>query len=305
MKRIIAAVLSLVMAISMAACSESAMSGVDSSAADSSSVADSSSSADSSSGTETTTTTMTTTTTTTTTTGETTSSTAAKGRDTTTTKDTAPPPASVGLDLNTVAKQTFGAKQVTYTGDPQKAFASSASADAGTFQLYADVKTSELFDPFDDIVDDQKHVAAVKADSQVFIEFQSFEYEYDGRKDSTIDGYVTAVNFNCKDEAEAKKLFPLVFTNEMKSQLITDKDVKKTYFGDDCAIAVMIDESGLNELIYAYYRIGNNVIGTAMCSIGDFEGAKPINYTKKFDYKADLDKLCKAFGAQKLPSSVK
>ena len=36
-----------------------------------------------------------------------------------------------------------------------------------------------------------------------------------------------------------------------------------------------------------------------------FGTGKPINYTKKADYSADLDKLCKAFGAKKLPTSVK
>ena len=305
MKRLIAAVIALAMMIAMTACSEESLGGGDvSSAADSSSVSDSSSEK------ETTTTTTSASTTTTTTTSATSSETQTKSSSNTDTKTEttpAPAPAAVGVSLITVAEKQFGAKVLTYTGDPQKAFASSASADAGCFRLCGDVKTSKLFDPFDDIIDDVKHVAAVKADSQVFVEFQSFEYEAEGtgRRDSTIDGYVTAVNFNCKDEAEAKKLFPLVFTNEMKSQLITDNDVKKTYFGADCAIATIRDETGLNEMTYAYYRVGNNVLGTCMCSFGDFDGAKPINYTKKIDYKADLDKLCKAFGVQVLPSSIK
>ena len=73
--------------------------------------------------------------------------------------------------------KNFAAQEITYSGDPQKAFAQTAAEPAGTFSIFADVKTNQLFDPFDDLIEDERHIATVKADSQVFIEFQSFAYE--------------------------------------------------------------------------------------------------------------------------------
>ena len=113
------------------------------------------------------------------------------------------------------------------------------------------------------------------------------------------------MNFNCKDEAEAKNVYSKVFTNDMKTQLIMDNDITQSYFGTDCAVAVYKDTESSTELTYAYYRVGNNVLAVSQCTFDlASEGVKPINYKKQFDYKAELDKLCKAFGAAKLPSSV-
>ena len=296
MKKLIAAALALTMILSMAACSEKT-----DSSSDASSVTESSSAPDSSSTTETTTTTTSATTTTTQTSSESPEKTE---KETTTTPNTEPPQPSVGIDLKTVAVKNFAAQEITYSGDPQKAFAQTAAEPAGTFSIFADVKTNQLFDPFDDLIEDERHIATVKADSQVFIEFQSFEYDYDGERDTTIDGYIDAVCFNCKDEAEAKKVFALVFTQDMKNEITTDKDVTKYDFGTDHAIAHYVAEEG--NMTMAYYRIGNNVIAAEQCTFDLVsEGITPLNYTKKFNYGADLDKLCKAFGAAKLPSTVR
>ncbi len=296
MKKLIAAALALTMILSMAACSEKT-----DSSSDASSVTESSSAPDSSSTTETTTTTTSATTTTTQASSESPEKTE---KETTTTPNTEPPQPSVGIDLKTVAVKNFAAQEITYSGDPQKAFAQTAAEPAGTFSIFADVKTNQLFDPFDDLIEDERHIATVKADSQVFIEFQSFEYEDEGHRDTTIDGYVEAVCFNCKDEEEAKKLFSLVFSDSMKNEMTMDKDVKKYDIGTDHAISCMGDDEA--EMHIAYYRVGNNVIAAAQCTF-DLAAARvtPLNYTKKYDYKQDLDKLCKAFGAAKLPSSVK
>lgn len=308
MKKIIAALLALTMVVSMAACSESSRGGQDtSSLSDSTSSLSDSSSSSVNDSSETTTTTSSS------------SSSSAAGSDssaadpssqsggkqtTTVATGTTPPPAAVGIDLKTIAKQIFGAQELTYSGDPEDAFEETADGPAGVYKLYADIKTNKLFDPFDDILDDEGRIAAVKADSQVFVEFNSFEFDNDGDIDSTVDGFLAVTAFNCKDEAQAKQVYSLVFTQDLKDTIAKDNDVTAKEITNDYAIGVY-DEHG-DTMIVAYYRVGNNVLAAQIYDMqSEVKELKPAGYTKKLDYRAELDKLCKAYGVSKLPSAVK
>jgi hypothetical protein len=216
----------------------------------------------------------------------------------------------VGIDLVTVTKSLFKAQELKITGDPDDAFMDATDKGPGLYSLCAKVKTSELFDPYDDLFlsSEKKALEAANPDAQLFFYGPAIEVEHKTssgkvQKSKSTDGYIFAMNFNCKDEAQAKKVYSHLFTEDMKKTAMSDSDKPAYDFGTDHAIATVAE----NRLVMTmcYYRLGNNVLAAGMYKVTGFGTGKPINYTKKADYSADLDKLCKAFGAKKLPSSVK
>lgn len=318
MKKLVAFILAVACVTAcFAACSESSSSDIGSSSANDSSLSSSgldSSVIDDSSESQTTTTTTSETTTTTTSEATTTTTTTASETTTSsqsvTTKNTAPAPVPVGSDLKTVATTVFNAKEIKCGSKPKSDFIKASDNGPGVYSMYADIKTADLFDPFDDLYlnSSQKALEAAKADVQVFfhgtgVELEQTKENGEVKKTKSTDGYIFAMNFNCKDEAEAKKVYSLVMTEEMKKNVLTDADKPVYEFGADYAMAY-VTENGLTTMM-CYYRIGNNVFAAGMYDVMDFRGAKPLNYTKQLDYWNELDKLCKAFGAAKLPSSIK
>lgn len=315
MKKILSFILAVVcVAGCFTACTESSSTDINGSSVSESSSSDASSESSSadSSDTQTTTTTTSETTTSETTT---TTTTASEPQTTTTTssadtKAPAPVPVPVNTDLKTVATTLFKAQTLSYTESPGKAFDKATEKGPGVYSLFADIKTKEMFDPFDDLYlsSSQKALEAAKADAQVFFYGTDVRVEYtdsDGNKkeEESTDGYIFAINFKCKDEAEAKKVYSIVFTEEMKNHALNDADKPAFDFGTDHAIATSYDD-GL-KVTMSYYRLGNNVLAAGMYEVTDFKKYKPVNYKKMINYTADLDKLCSAFGAAKLPSSVK
>ena len=301
MKKFLAMVLALTMVLSMAACSESS-SVSDSSATDTGST----SGTDSSS--------QTTTTAAATTTDseysydpEIEPDSSGTETETTTTRDNTPPPAPVGIDLKAAAKSVFNAKELKIENDAEKTFRDACDKGSGVYSFVADMKTSELFDPFDDLYmsSSQKAMEALKPDVQAFVHANVYDIVEEGQPTSSADGMIYALNFNCKDEAEAKAMYALVFTEEMKENAKTDADKPVYDFGTDHAIIRMNDQG--ENITMCYYRIGNNVLAAISRTVGeeDFKQLSPKNYDKQEDYVGMLDKLCKAFGAEKLPSSLK
>lgn len=317
MKKFLAMVLAMAMVLSMAACAESSGGGNDSTRTDSSSSADLSDTSESSSQSSSeaqTTTTATTSATATEDTGSSsdpettgTQTSSSSGVDTTTTRDNTPPPAPVGIDLKAVSKSVMGAKELKITANAEKTFSEACDKGAGEYSLVADLKTAELFDPFDDLYlsSNQKALEAAKPDVQAFIYANVYDVVYEDGPSTDGDGMIYALGFNCKDEAEAKKVYSLVLTEEMKENAKTDADKPAYDFGTDHGI-VKLSDSGEN-ITMCYYRIGNNVLAAAKMTVdeAEFKKLQPKNYTKQADYDAKLDNICKAFGAAKLPSSLK
>lgn len=309
----------LAMCLSMAACSESSSSDAQSDT-ESSSLVNSETQTESSESekdTETTTTTSETETTTTTTTSATTSETTTTQQTTTSAQQstsvsrTEPVP-TVGTDLKKIVSGLYTvtdlSQKVAAAEDPEDVFSDTASA-PGAYALFSEMKTAQLIDPFDELLSDEKRIASAKADAQVFIILNEFEYKEEStgintETDLSADGAMFAVGFNCADENEAKELFKLVVTDDMKNQISTDNDSPKYAFGDDYAIGKNARDG--DSYCFCYYRIGNNVYALAYYDFDITKEAVPVdpNYKKPLNYAAELDKLCKAIGAAKLPSAV-
>ena len=280
MKKVLAIVLAAIMVLSMASCNDSS-STADSSKKDSETQnLASSSDTDSSS----------------------------KSETTSTAENDAAPPESVGTDLKEVAQSVLNAKLIDISRDPENLFRAACDKGAGEYSIVPAIKTSKLFDPFDDLYmsSSQQAMESAKPYAQIYVYSNSYDVVEEDQPTTESDGMVYALSFNCKDEDEAKQLYSLVFTEEMKQNALTDEDKPVYDFGTDHAIIKFKDHYGEN-VAFCYYRAGNNVLAAAEYTVEEtvFKELDPKNYTKQADYDGLLDKLCKAFGAEKLPSSLK
>ena len=297
MKKILTAILSIVMTLSFAACSESSSADVSSSQsssssekeAESSSQNDESSTADSSAAEK-----------------QTTAVTTTKAPETTTTSSL-PEPAASASGLKSASSETFSAQELTISGSPEKCFEDAVNK-AGIVSLTASIKTKDIFSPFDDLLVDVNSVAAAKPDADLFIYAQAFEAANVVGGNSEVsylaDGAVFGIGFSCKDEAEAKALFSKVCTSEMRNTNPTDDVAFKKYEDADTLIYTGKSPNSIDAASMCYYRIGNNIYALASMD-QEVKASELKNYSKTITYSTELDKLCKAVGAKVLPSSVK
>jgi len=203
-----------------------------------------------------------------------------------------------------LAKEMYSAKEFTGNGDEIEDKCIEAYDKAGVLSICANLKSEELFDPFDDLIENESLIAAKCPDAQVFILAEVFEFEEDGETDIDNDGFVFSVAYGCKDTAAAKELLKLVVSEESIKELEENpKDGIKFESKDNGDTAWFIGNNN-DEMLAGYYRIGSNVFAIGYYNMQwdpeDYpEGVKP-----KYDYKAELDKICKKLGV-KSPTELK
>ena len=305
----------LAFAMMAASCSENSSSDTGSAAP----IFTSSSEADSSSQSETTTTTTKKTTTTTTTTKETTTTEASYDPEMTgdvTTKKTAkasvtadktPPAAVVGKDLKSYISSLHAtvdlSDRIIGSEEPRTTFQQSIMT-PGKHCIVSNMKTKELCDPFNDLLPNEAKakIAAVKPDAQVFMLTQTFEYNKTsstGGANKTnktgADGALFGVAFNCANAQEAQKIYSMIMTDDIKRDASNSE--YHTEFASNYAIIKAPDYS----VGMCFYVVGNNVFAFA-----DYDISETVQYAtdknfKKLDYSAEMNKICKAIGAPKMP----
>ena len=301
----------LAFAMMAASCSENSSSDTGSAAP----IFTSSSEADSSSQSETTTTTKKTTTTTTTTKETTTTEasydpemtgdvTTKKTAKTSVTADKTPPAAIVGKDLKAYISSLHAtvdlSDRIIGSEEPRTTFQQPLMT-PGKHCIVSNMKTKELCDPFSDLLPNEAKakIAAVKPDAQVFMLTQTFEYNKapsaGGANKTGADGALFGVAFNCANAQEAQKIYSMIMTDDIK------KDASNSEYHTEFASNYAIIKAPDYGVGMCFYVIGNNVFAFA-----DYDISETVQYAtdknfKKLDYSAEMNKICKAIGAPKMP----
>lgn len=197
-----------------------------------------------------------------------------------------------------LAKEMYSAKEVTGSGEELEDKFKADFNKPGDLILCADIKTADLFDPFDDLIVNVSLAASGCPNAQVFIFTELFDYgSSDGKTDVDTDGYIFSVAFGCKDSDDAKELYKTL-TDDMKSDLAEDDDLV-VYETDQSGDTERLIGARKEEDVFAgYYRVGSNIYTIAYYGMEFEEDDYPEGVTPKYDYRKELEKICQKLGVK-------
>lgn len=204
--------------------------------------------------------------------------------------------------LKELALNTFGAVDLTGKKDI-KAENEKMINKAGKVCYTASMKTIDHFDPFDDLTVSIGAIAKLCENSEIFMLTRVYEIKNAGSMFDN-DGFVTAIAFPCKDEATAKNLFKLMFSDDIKKQMANMTEKYGGFNGESTDTYGIYNMN--NEEFVGYYLVGDTVYCVGCTDLrGDFEDelADGSKYKSEIDYPAELEKLCNAVGV-KSPTKV-
>ena len=106
-----------------------------------------------------------------------------------------------------LVKEIYSSEEIT--GESKKAAEQIQDSfdKPGVLNVCASIKTEDLFDPFDDLLDDISMIAKKHPNTQDFILTELFEKEEYGKKIVDTNGFIFGLAFGCKDDKEGKELY--------------------------------------------------------------------------------------------------
>ena len=211
-----------------------------------------------------------------------------------------PETASENSILKKLAIEFYKAKE--YPADQFAGALESASEISGRFAICGDIIVKEMFSPFNDLFSGIDELAAKMPYAEGFIIENVYSFTNDGDEYTDSDVGLWGVGFSCKDEAEAKDVFKLSFSEVMEESLRESENEDE--IKGNLKYLIESDRVLLNLAnyeYYAYYRVGKAVyvLGTYINDEADISSVKdPI------DYKSELERFCKGLGVLS-PTSLK
>ena len=198
-----------------------------------------------------------------------------------------------------LVKEIYSSEEIT--GESKKAAEQIQDSfdKPGVLNVCASIKTEDLFDPFDDLLDDISMIAKKYPNTQDFILTELFEKEEYGKKIVDTNGFIFGLAFGCKDDKEGKELYDLIVDDEIRTGLSPD-DKDYAFEFDDKEDSNMLIAQKEDSIYFLYLRKGSSVYIIAYYKIEDL----PEGVTTKYDYVKEFEKLCAKLGV-KSPTELK